>query len=393
MNFMKVLFVHDGPLRKDSESNYYGLAHNNNLFNRYKTIADEVGALIRVKEINPQEKHNFSRITINDFYVNEVPNFHSIKGVLFNKKNAELLIEDSIRKADYIVVRLHSVIGLQALKYARKYNKPYIIELVGCPWDAYWNHSLKGKIFAPYMYKKVKKEVLHGKYIIYVTNQFLQNRYPTRNNQVNCSNVSLKEVNEEILEKRLMKIANSSKRKKIIIGTTAALNVRYKGQQYIIEALGKMKLQGITHYEYQLVGGGDSGYLQSIAKKFGVEDQVIFLGALPHSEIFNWLDTIDIYAQPSRQEGLPRALIEAMSRGLPAIGAKTAGIPELLDEKTIFKNDKYYAEQIIKILKSFSKETMSTQAKANFKEAKNYRKNIIEKRRQRFFERFKEKEL
>ncbi|CAM2899201.1 hypothetical protein GCM10007176_03990 [Salinicoccus roseus] len=36
MNFMKVLFVHDGPLRKDSESNYYGLAHNNNLFNRLR---------------------------------------------------------------------------------------------------------------------------------------------------------------------------------------------------------------------------------------------------------------------------------------------------------------------------------------------------------------------
>ncbi|GGA62743.1 hypothetical protein [Salinicoccus roseus] len=35
---------------------------------RYKIIADEVGALIRVKEINPQEKYNFSRITINDFY-------------------------------------------------------------------------------------------------------------------------------------------------------------------------------------------------------------------------------------------------------------------------------------------------------------------------------------
>ena len=52
--------------------------------------------------------------------------------------------------------------------------------------------------------------------------------------------------------------------------------------------------------------------------------------------MFEWLDDMDLYIQPSLQEGLPRAVVEAMSRGLPALGAHTGGIPELLGEDCIF---------------------------------------------------------
>jgi glycosyltransferase involved in cell wall biosynthesis len=49
------------------------------------------------------------------------------------------------------------------------------------------------------------------------------------------------------------------------------------------------------------------------------------------------LDEIDIYIQPSRQEGLPRSLIEAMSRGCLCIGSEAGGIPELLESQYIHK--------------------------------------------------------
>lgn len=81
-----------------------------------------------------------------------------------------------------------------------------------------------------------------------------------------------------------------------------------------------------------------------------VADQIKIIGQMPHDKVFTWLDSIDIYAQPSRQEGLPRAMIEAMSRGIPCIGAKTAGIPELIDNKYIFTNSKTEVEEISKLL-------------------------------------------
>ena len=51
----------------------------------------------------------------------------------------------------------------------------------------------------------------------------------------------------------------------------------------------------------------------------------------------DYYDSIDIYVQPSKQEGLPRAVIEAMSRGCPVLGTDIAGIPELIQERCLFK--------------------------------------------------------
>ena len=179
------------------------------------------------------------------------------------------------------------------------------------------------------------------------------------------------------------------KNTKVVIGTTASINVRYKGQKFVIKALGKLKKSGISNYEYQLVGSGNHSYLMSEAIKNGVVDQVKFLGSMPHKDVFEWLKSIDIYSQPSRQEGLPRALIEAMSLAVPAFGANTAGIPELLDKETIFSNSSKNTNEIIKILESFDKEKLVIQAVRNYNESKKYNKSVIEKRRRKFFEEFK----
>ncbi|EJS00696.1 glycosyltransferase family 4 protein [Bacillus mycoides] len=388
---MRVLFCHDGPLRIDEYNNYYGVAHNDETFRRYYTIADELAVVIRVNETSKSEaEKNLSKITVSPFEVVECPNLSSSKGMLSGKKMAEKIIEGEIIKSDYVVVRLPSIIGSIAVDIARKLQKPYLIEVVACPWDAFWNHSLKGKLVAPFMYYATKKRVKSASHAIYVTNEFLQKRYPTKGKSANCSNVALKEFDDEILKERLDKIEKINNEDKIILGTTAAVDVRYKGQQYVIEALGKLKKQGISNFEYQLVGGGDQSYLKTMAQKYDVIDQVRFLGPMPHDRVFKWLKAIDIYVQPSRQEGLPRALIEAMSRGLPAFGAKTAGIPELIESDFIFCNSRKNIQEICMILKKFDKKIMRKQAMRNYIESKKYDKKNIEERRGKFFKEFKD---
>ena len=386
---MRVLFCHDGPLRKDEQNNYYGTAHNDETFKRYYNIADELSVLIRVSETYKAEAEvKLSRITVSPFEVIQCPNISSFKGMLFDRSEAKKVIKREVEKSNYIIARIPSSIGYIAIDCARELNKPCLVEVVTCPWDAYWNHSIKGKMVAPFMYYATKKRVREAKHVVYVTNEFLQKRYPTKGKSVNCSNVALNEFDDTILEERLNKIRNLDKNHKLVIGTTAAVNVRFKGQQYIIQALGQLKTQGITNFEYQLVGGGDQSYLKSVAEKYNVIDQVKFLGSMKHKEVFGWLKTIDIYAQPSRQEGLPRALIEAMSMGLPSFGAKTAGIPELLDSKLIFSNSRKNIDEISLILESLTKDLMLKQAKRNFYESKKYDKEIIEKRRRIFFEEY-----
>ncbi|WP_317326668.1 glycosyltransferase [Turicibacter sanguinis] len=307
---------------------------------------------------------------------------------IFNGLNLDSnQLEKLVSEVECIIIRMPSFLGIKVLKYAKKFNKPYLIELVACPWDSLWNHSIKGKIIAPYMTIKTKKIVNEAEYVLYVTNEFLQNRYPTKGKSVACSNVVISSVNNENLELRLNKILEN--KKPIIIGTIGALDVKFKGQWRIIKALGKLKKEHQNiEYEYHLVGNGNSEYLNRIKEKYNLQNEVKFIGGLPHSEINHWLKNIDIYVQPSQQEGLPRALIEAMSQGLPCFGAKTGGIPELIGEKFIFNKGKNESKEILAILDSFTNDIMSTQASVNMKESKQYIYTLIETRRKEFFEDF-----
>jgi glycosyltransferase involved in cell wall biosynthesis len=370
---MKLLFVHDHKFRSLEGKMYSTGGLSDMALVRYTNIFEKTTVIARVIAENTA-KDKFSEITNKDVIIKN--------GLEIGNKGFRLEVE----KADCIISRMPSFYGLKVIKLAQKMNKPYLVEMVGCPWDALWNHSLKGKIVAPYMTLATKAKTKNAPYVLYVTNEFLQKRYPTNGKTVCCSNVALTEFDDTVLKKRFEKFKQDSD--KIIIGTTAAVDVKYKGQQYVIEALGQLKKKGITNYEYQLVGGGEQRYLKSVAERYGVYDQVKILGSMPHDKVIDWLDTIDIYAQPSRQEGLPRALIEAMSRALPAIGAKTAGIPELLEREYIFSNTKNNINEICEILMEFHIGKMKEQAQRNYNESKKYDKNILEARRQAFFKNF-----
>ena len=194
-------------------------------------------------------------------------------------------------------------------------------------------------------------------------------------------------IDENILEKRKVRIQEKDN-KIIVLGTSAAIDVKYKGQENVIKTLPKLIKQGYD-IEYQLIGNGNKKRLEKIAKKYGVLDNVKFIGSIPHNKVFEWLDNVDIYIQPSKQEGLPRALIEAMSRGCPAIGTRVAGIPELLDIECVYsKNNRKKLEQIIKHFME-NREYMLQQSKKNFEKSKEYHITKINKRRGDFYEQFK----
>ena len=226
---------------------------------------------------------------------------------VFFSNRIKTILKENIDAADAVIVRLDSFMGLQTIKECRKKNKPYMIELVGCAWDSFWNHGLSGKILAPYLFLRTKREVKNSPFVVYVTSEFLQRRYPTNGVNTNISNVKLHAQGPEVLENRLRKISGNDR--KVVLGTAANVDIRYKGQQYVIEALGILKKQGITNFEYQILGAGDPSYLRDVAKKNNVEDQVKILGSYPHERVFDWLkNELDIYVQPSLQEGLPRSV-------------------------------------------------------------------------------------
>jgi glycosyltransferase involved in cell wall biosynthesis len=98
------------------------------------------------------------------------------------------------------------------------------------------------------------------------------------------------------------------------------------------------------------------------------------------------LDQADIFVMPSRTEGLPRTMIEAMARGLPCIGSAVGGIPELLrPEDMVPAGDaSSLAGAIIKIAKN--PKLRAKMSKINLKKSADYSDKVLHKQRTAFYE-------
>lgn len=300
---------------------------------------------------------------------------------------AKRKIKLKMRDCDLVIGRFHSIFGCLAADCAKSLGKPFFAEVMGDAWDGYWNHGITGKLIAPFIFLKTKQAIKNADYALYVTSEFLQKRYPCKNPSVGVSNVRIESVDPQVLEQRLEKIRNGNAGE-LSLMTTAAVDVRYKGQEYVIRAIPLLNKAGLR-VKYTLVGGGSQDYLRQVAEKCGVADQVVFAGRKSLDEVFALLDETDIYIQPSLQEGLPRSVIEAMSRGCPAIGARTAGIPELIPSECVIRRKS--AKNIVKaVLAIWDEKKLMQLAERNFDESKIYLDESLTQRRNAYFHKIKQ---
>lgn len=380
------LFCHYLPIYKDINGVYCSTTLTNDFFSRYFCVVDKLIVADRVYQIDKTYKEAHQEpITLANVEIEEFPNLSSPKGIVREYSKSKKRISCLIDSCDLIFIR-GGVIAEIASKSAQKQDKPYLLECAGCSWDEYWNYSFSGKILAPYMEYSTKKSVKHASYVIYVTEKWLQQRYPTNGITTYASNVILDYIDEEALIHRLDKIKTSKQRKEFIIGTTGGIGNKAKGQQFVMKAMNRLKDQYDIRYE--LVGGGDDSYLKKVALQNGIVDKVIFKGQLTHDEVLDWLDSIDLYIQPSMQEGLPRSLIEAMSRACPAVGSTTGGIPELLNPSVIFKRGD--VSSLTKVLDETLQSNLERLSIQNFNKAKEYQLPLINKRRETLYRQYRD---
>lgn len=382
------LFCFDGPLYKDKNGEYCNVTLTDEMFERYFGVVDKLIVIVRTYSVDKTYLElNMRPLTIKNIEVVEVRNFNTFRGFLVDKRKFEKEVIKFVAKADMIFARMPSNTSNSVLKVALKLGKPYLVEVGGCAWDSYWNHGIIGKIIAPLMYFREKKYVAKAEFATYVTKKFLQRRYPNKKTTTNCSNVYLQPMDNSVLKKRLEKIEVMDVRKVIFGQAVNSIDVKYKGEHLIIQAMSELKKRGIC-INYQIVGPGTGDFLKKQAEIFGVLEQVHFVGTLKKDEMFEWYKTLDVYVQPSKQEGLPRSVIEAMSVGCPALGSNLAGIPELLDRECLF-NPNRKKQIVATIVALLEKDKMIEKAKINFDRAKEYNLKDIEKRRQEIFRKYR----
>ena len=142
-------------------------------------------------------------------------------------------------------------------------------------------------------------------------------------------------VDDEQFEPRRNFISGS----KIKVGVVGRL-VEKKGIDTLINAVSKLKNQGQL-IELSIAGSGplENELMEQVKECNLTADDVIFLGAIPNSDVSDFITSLDVFVLPCKMDksgdmdGIPVVLMEAMLSGVPVISTKLSGLPELVIDK------------------------------------------------------------
>ncbi len=104
-----------------------------------------------------------------------------------------------------------------------------------------------------------------------------------------------------------------------------------KGAFDLLEAFALARSQ-CGGLELSIGGKGAVERARTEARRLGVADNVDFCGWVGAEAREALLQRADIFVLPSRNEGLPMSVLEAMARGLPVIATPVGGLPELIED-------------------------------------------------------------
>ena len=161
----------------------------------------------------------------------------------------------------------------------------------------------------------------------------------------------------------------------------------YKAPDVLLDAVA-VCVKADLDLRLRIVGDGKfRPELQARAGALGLGERAIFCGQVTAGEpVRRELDQADLFVLASHQEGLPRAMIEAMARALPCIGSSVGGIPELLSPGDLVPpgDASALARKIREVVTD--PERMERMSVRNLGKAREYTGETLGARRIRFYE-------
>lgn len=376
---------------------YRGGVYSNNLtyegfWQRYKSVFEEVLIVGRMRELD-SPPFGLSRASGPGVQFQPLPEFQGPWQFLAVQGKVKASIRQAIDKCDAFMLRVPGTIGTIVWKQLRKRGLPFGVEVVGNPWDSFSPGSVRS-IVRPYarwsFTRNQQKQCQEAATSSYVTAEALQRRYPPNINSYTTHYSSIELPDDMVLRDvsdRLDRVADVPKRlngdrEPVRIGFIGSFSQMYKAPDIHIQAIAKCVENGGNVIMEMAGDGNHLEEMKALAAQLGLKDRIKFIGRLSSGQaIFNFLDKMDLFLNASRQEGLPRVLIEAMSRGCPSIGTDLAGILEMLEPTHLVPvNDSdILAERIMEVLKDG--DGLVAAAKRNVDIARRYMKSVLDKKR------------
>lgn len=368
----------DGAVRARAARDYA-------FWQRYLEVFDEVRVLARVADV-AEDVSDVSLAEGDGVTFEPLPAYVGPWQYLPRAAELQWRIHRAVGRADAILLRVPGIIGTQAWLAARVQGAPFGLEVVGDPWDAL-AAGTRMTVLRPLIRRgfaaALRAQCRGASAVAYVTRETLQRRYPAAADAF-TSYYSSVELSADALvaEPRTFEPADRARLGLVAVGT---MTVAYKGYDVLLRALALIPPD--ERPSLTIVGGGRlrEDY-QRLAGELGVGDDVRFTGQLPPgTAVRDELDLADVFVMPSLTEGLPRAMIEAMARGLPCVGSHVGGIPELLDASQLVEpgDAAALAGHLRRLLGD--PERLAQASARNLEEARDYQSTRLQARRRAFY--------
>lgn len=362
-------------------------------WDRYLTVFDRVRVLARVRDVEAsQVAQNWKRVDGDRVTFTAVPYYVGPMGFAKGYVGIRRAIAAALVPGEAVILRVPGTIATIAAGILRARNEPFSLEVVGDPWEGFGpsaNHHPLRPFFRLWTAFELKRQCRRARVVLYVTQQALQARYPCREGSSGPGDaeaiahaVSDVEMGEGAYGGPGLREKGRGPWELVCV---AAMDQPYKGLDILLRAMAVCTRRG-EEISLTLLGDGpERPSLERLASDLGLARSVHFKGWVPAgAAVQAFLDAADLFVLPSRVEGLPRALIEAMGRGLPCVSTSVGGIPELLPpEALVAPGDvDVLADRISACLAS--SDLRSEMSKANRARAMEYRDSVLQPRREAF---------
>jgi glycosyltransferase involved in cell wall biosynthesis len=298
---------------------------------RYLEVFDAVRILARVRDVDTVSPEA-QRVDGDGVTVIAVPHYVGPWECLRKVVSILSAVRGAVHGHEAVILRISSALATCVHWHLHRQQRPYGVEVVSDPHVVF----APGVVSVPlrplvrrYFSHVQATQCANACGASYVTERVLQSRYPCQRLEVGVSDV---EIGGENGFPPAPSSANERKRhRRFNVITVASLDRLYKGTDVLIGAVARVARDG---HDLELVVVGDGAYREALVRQAaarGIAERVVFTGFLREDSIRRRLDESDLFVLPSRAEGLPRAMIEAMARGVACIGSRVGGIPELLE--------------------------------------------------------------
>jgi len=350
---------------------------------RYLDVFDEVQLLVRATP-HPRPPSEWRRVTGPRVMGRPIPNFRSLGELVRDYRHVTRTIRRALSDASAVDLRLPCPIGEMVWRSIGA--RPYGVEVVGDPYDSFSPGAVRHPLRPLYRWwfpRQLRHQCTGACAAAYVTERALQSRYPSAPAAF-CTHFSSVELHEtDFASAYRIRSRGRGPLRLISVGSLAHWQ---KGADVLTKAVAAC-VRNSVDVELSFVGDGKHrSELEARVAAAGLRSKIRLLGQVSdRGSLRDQLARADLFVLPSRQEGLPRALIEAMAQGLPCIGTKVGGIPELLGaEDLVPPNDVGALAKKIREVAG-DPERRARMSARNLEKAKDYRSDVLRARRVEFY--------